>query len=89
MVIPVVAQVPYDKKSTIPAKARLKTYICLEINRLIMIWHHVEDEEPSWIPPTIPEVVQTPDSSPCPGTRRGVVVPGPDTEHHRLPHPGT
>ena len=61
-------QVPYDKKSTIPGKASLTTYRCIERNRLVrgeelewtdpqvMMWYHVEEEEPTWFPPVLAEV---------------------------------
>ena len=33
----VIIQVPYDKTSKIPGKARLQTFACLERNRLVMV----------------------------------------------------
>ena len=51
-------QVPYDKKSKIPKNAQLRSFHCIERNKLVMMWHHVEDEEAHWIPPVITEVGQ-------------------------------
>ena len=47
--------VPYST-STIPEQARLETRTCVEMNGMIMMWHHAEGESPSWYPPEIEQV---------------------------------
>ena len=48
-------EVPYSR-SSIPAQARLVTRPCVEVNGLIMVWHHADGDPPSWHPPTISQV---------------------------------
>ena len=48
-------QVPYSHGS-IPAQARLVTRPCVETNGLVMVWHHVDGDQPSWYPPAISQV---------------------------------
>ena len=48
-------QVPYSYGS-IPAQARLVTRPCVETNGLVMVWHHVDGDQPSWYPPAISQV---------------------------------
>ena len=43
--------VPYAR-STIPEQAKLKTYICLERNKLVMMWYHAD---PAVLPPPFSE----------------------------------
>ena len=47
-------EVPYSK--SIPKQARLKTYVCLERNNLVFLWHHADEEEPSWFPPLLESI---------------------------------
>jgi 3-ketosteroid 9alpha-monooxygenase subunit A len=46
-------EIPYAQK--IPPKARIQPWIVREVNGLIMTWHHVEGEPPSWDVPVVPE----------------------------------
>ena len=41
------------------SNSRLPTKTSLEVNNLIFVWHHAEDEEPSWWPEKIPQLGQT------------------------------
>jgi len=38
--------IPYSKK--IPAKARVRTWDVCERNKMIFVWHHAQQEPPSW-----------------------------------------
>ena len=48
-------EVPYST-SKIPEMAKLKTHICLERNKLVLMWHHADQEEPDWFPPILDDV---------------------------------
>lgn len=47
-------EIPYAKK--IPPKARVKPWTIQEINGMIMAWHHIDGEPPSWELPVISEL---------------------------------
>ncbi|KAG8184615.1 hypothetical protein JTE90_022666 [Oedothorax gibbosus] len=47
-------KIPYSDK--VPDIARAKTWPSRDVNGFIFVWHHAEDEEPSWEMPAIPEV---------------------------------
>lgn len=40
----------------VPDVARVKSYISLERNGFIFMWHHAEGIEPNWEPPEIEEI---------------------------------
>lgn len=40
----------------VPAEAEIKRWYSCEVNTLIFVWHHAENEEPSWYPQPIPNV---------------------------------
>ncbi len=46
--------IPYSKK--IPAKARVRAWDVVERNRMIFVWHHAEQQPPSWEVPSIPQL---------------------------------
>ena len=46
--------IPYASK--VPDFAKIKTYKCLEVNKLIFLWYHAEGDEPHWEPPKMPNV---------------------------------
>lgn len=46
-------EVPYAKK--IPPKAKLAPWIVREVNGMIMVWHHLAGEPPSWEVPELDE----------------------------------
>ena len=48
-------EVPYSR-SSIPSQARLVTRPCVEVNGLVMVWHHADGDLPSWHPPAIGQV---------------------------------
>ncbi|KAG8230503.1 hypothetical protein J437_LFUL010603, partial [Ladona fulva] len=48
------AAVPYSSK--VPDFARVKCWPSCEVNNIVFVWYHAEDEEPSWKPSSIPEV---------------------------------
>ena len=48
-------QVPYSTAS-IPDQARLRVRTAVERNGLVMLWHHADNEQPSWDPPVIDQV---------------------------------
>jgi hypothetical protein len=43
--------IPYSE--SIPSVARTKSWVCCERNGGILVWHHAEDEPPSWEIPVI------------------------------------
>jgi 3-ketosteroid 9alpha-monooxygenase subunit A len=45
--------VPYAKK--IPPKAKMRTWPVREVNGLLMVWFHADEQPPSWEVPAIPE----------------------------------
>jgi 3-ketosteroid 9alpha-monooxygenase subunit A len=47
------AEVPYAKK--IPPKAKMRAWPAVEVNGLVMVWHHAEDAPPAWEVPALPE----------------------------------
>ena len=52
-------EVPYSASystSAIRDQAKLATFTSMERNGLIFLWHHADQEEPSWNPPAIPEI---------------------------------
>lgn len=51
--------IPYLKNSpkcNIPKQARLKTWQCCEIDNFIYIWHHIDNQPPSWHLEPTPEL---------------------------------
>jgi len=42
--------------SSVPDVAKVNSYITLERNGFIYMWHHAEDVEPYWEPPVIEEI---------------------------------
>uniref|UniRef100_A0A0K8SMI1 cholesterol 7-desaturase n=1 Tax=Lygus hesperus TaxID=30085 RepID=A0A0K8SMI1_LYGHE len=46
--------IPYSDK--VPKFAEVKRYRSLEVNDMIFVWYHAEDEEPTWVPDEIPEI---------------------------------
>jgi len=48
------ARIPYCDK--IPAKARVRAWPVIEKNRMIFVWHHAENQPPTWDIPTVPEL---------------------------------
>ena len=48
-------EVPYSDKAP-PAKARIKSWHLREVNGIIVAWHHLAGEAPSWEIPALPEV---------------------------------
>lgn len=46
--------IPYTKK--IPDIAKTKQWPCFEANGQIMVWHHAEGVEPTWMPEVMPEI---------------------------------
>jgi len=36
---------------------QIKKWTTLEINEMILIWHHIDNQSPSWFPQEIPEIV--------------------------------
>eukprot|EP01080_Neovahlkampfia_damariscottae_P000149 gene149-4395_t len=49
--------IPYNKEgSKIPENAKTKVWKSIEINQMIIVWYHAEDEEPKWEPHHIKEV---------------------------------
>lgn len=43
--------IPYQRasqKKCIPAKARLGSYKCAEVDNFIYVWHHIDGAEPDW-----------------------------------------
>jgi len=47
------ASIPYARK--IPPGARLRPWHVREVNGLIMVWHHLEQQPPTWEVPVVPE----------------------------------
>jgi nitrite reductase/ring-hydroxylating ferredoxin subunit len=47
--------IPYCQK--IPAKARVHAWKTVEVNGMILVWHHAEGKEPDWEVPQMPELV--------------------------------
>lgn len=50
--------IPYCETKHIPDMARVESYISLERNGFIMMWHHAEGIEPNWEPPEIEEITR-------------------------------
>lgn len=48
------AEIPYAKK--IPKLARVGRWHSLEINKMILVWHHPERTAPQWEVPAVPEI---------------------------------
>jgi nitrite reductase/ring-hydroxylating ferredoxin subunit len=46
-------EVPYAKK--IPPKAKMRAWPVREVNGLVMVWHHAEEQPPSWEVPALAE----------------------------------
>ena len=42
--------------AAVPEAAKLKSYITLERNGFVFLWHHAEDIDPVWEPPEIDEI---------------------------------
>ncbi len=40
----------------VPAEGKLKCWPSCEINTMIYVWYHAENEEPSWYPEVIPNI---------------------------------
>lgn len=40
--------IPYQKTGSIPKQAKLGSWICSEVDNFIYIWHHVDNQPPSW-----------------------------------------
>lgn len=49
-------KIPYTDK--VPEFAKTKTWLSIEQNGFIYVWYHADGEQPSWIPPVIPEIDQ-------------------------------
>jgi phenylpropionate dioxygenase-like ring-hydroxylating dioxygenase large terminal subunit len=49
-------EIPYAPDARIPSRARLRTYPVIERHGLVWAWHHLEDGEPFYELPTIPEL---------------------------------
>lgn len=53
-------RIPYaegsSRCSNIPKQARLNTWICDEVNNFIFVWHHIDDQPPTWRIEPIPEL---------------------------------
>ncbi|KAJ8300919.1 hypothetical protein KUTeg_022438, partial [Tegillarca granosa] len=47
-------KIPYAEK--VPEGAGVKSYVTLETNGWIYLWHHAEGIEPNWTPPALDEV---------------------------------
>lgn len=47
-------KIPYSEN--IPEMAKVKSYIIMELNGWIYLWHHAEGAEPYWTPPEIEEI---------------------------------
>jgi len=43
-------EIPYND-GKIPSKAKIKAWESKEMNGQVYIWYHIDNEEPSWIPP--------------------------------------
>ena len=41
---------------SVPEQAAVKSYICLERNNFICIWHDAENREPTWEPDVIEQI---------------------------------
>ena len=48
-------EVPYDDVDFIPRKAHARAYPTIERNQMIWAWHHLEDGEPFYDVPVVPE----------------------------------
>jgi cholesterol 7-dehydrogenase len=49
--------IPYcEDRKLIPEQAKVQSYLVLERNGSIYIWHHAEGNEPDWFPPEIPQI---------------------------------
>jgi len=51
--------IPYASTERIPAKAKLRSYPTIERNGMIWAWHHLEEGEPFFEVPVVPEVEDT------------------------------
>ena len=49
-------EIPYSKTERIPAKARVRSYPTIERGGAIWAWHHLEEGEPFFELPTVPEM---------------------------------
>lgn len=47
-------KIPYSEK--VPEVARVKVWSSCEKNGFIFVWHHAENEPPSWELPTVPQI---------------------------------
>lgn len=45
--------IPYSKR--VPRRAKLERFTLLEQNKMLLAWHHLENEPPLWKPPVFPE----------------------------------
>jgi len=48
-------EIPYGNLDHIPTKARIRSYPCIERNRMIWAWHHLEGGDPFYDVPEVPE----------------------------------
>jgi phenylpropionate dioxygenase-like ring-hydroxylating dioxygenase large terminal subunit len=49
-------EIPYGNMDRIPSQAKVRTYPCIERNRMIWAWHHLEEGEPFYEVPEVPEM---------------------------------
>ncbi len=47
--------VPYDDNDFIPKRAQTRSYPTIERNQMIWVWHHLQDGEPFYEVPEVPE----------------------------------
>lgn len=47
------SHIPYEES---PTGARLKVWQALELNNVIFVWHHSDDQPPNWFPTQSPEL---------------------------------
>jgi nitrite reductase/ring-hydroxylating ferredoxin subunit len=48
-------EIPYATSERIPAKARIRIYPVVERNGLVFAWHHLEESDPFYEVPVVPE----------------------------------
>jgi nitrite reductase/ring-hydroxylating ferredoxin subunit len=48
-------EIPYGNMDHIPTKARIRSYPCIERNRMIWAWHHLEGGDPFYDVPEVSE----------------------------------
>jgi nitrite reductase/ring-hydroxylating ferredoxin subunit len=50
------AEIPYGNMTRIPTQARVRSFPCIERNKMIWAWHHGEDGDPFYEVPEVPEL---------------------------------